>query len=135
MMTLFSQWAAVISARRRAGVRSALREGGELNLVSIRDVFQRTSGGLPGVEASPNDTGVKSFFSQQVRHTGAGGLVHSSAVEVDPAALGQKRGRVRQAVGLQAQTAEDALRPIFVVAVAADVVDRSVDLGEIDFRD
>ena len=74
-------------------------EGGEFDHVVGGDGFEREAGFPPRVEAAADDAGVEAFFSEDVRHTGAGGLAVSSAVEVDLFVLGECGDGVGQVVG------------------------------------
>ncbi len=83
-------------------------ERGQHHQVTLRHNFKRKSGFAPGGEAADHHVRVKSFFPQYVRHTGAGGFAHSSAVEVDLLVARQIVEHIAQAVGLDADGAADA---------------------------
>ena len=111
---------------------STAGEGGEFHHVVGGDVFKREAGLSPRVESTADDAGVEAFFSENVRHTGAGGVVRSSAVEIDFFGFGEGGDGVGQAVGFEALGALDALGSGVIVAVGADVEDGAVDIGGFD---
>ena len=51
--------------------------------ILLRNRFYRITCPLPGAEAAHHDTGVKAILAEDVRHTGAGGLAQSGAIEVN----------------------------------------------------
>ena len=51
--------------------------------ILLRNRFYRITCPLPGAEATHDDTGVKTILAEDVRHTGAGGLAQSGAIEVN----------------------------------------------------
>ena len=83
-------------------------EAGELDHVVFGDVLKRHSGLLPGGEAAADDAGVETLGAEDVRHTGAGRVVQSSAVEIDFFGIGKQGQGFGKAVGLKPDAALDA---------------------------
>ena len=93
----------------------------QLDQIVFGDGFDCLAGGPPGGEASVDDERVESLFSQQVRHTGAGGLARSSTVKINVFVFGELFDLFGKPVGLDTHRALDTVGPAVVVAIAAHV--------------
>src|ERR1700678_1504846 len=85
--------------------------------IVLRNRLQRFAGFAPGCQSADDHERVESFFPQQVRHTGAGGLACSSTVKINVFVFGKVLDLFIKIVGFDADGAFDPGRPSVVVAV------------------
>jgi hypothetical protein len=97
----------------------------QLDKIFPRHDLQWLTGFAPGGQAAYQDERVESFFSQQVRHPGAGPFARSSAIQVYVLVFGQPFQLLLKIVGLDADGTLDARGIGIVVAVAADIDDEN----------
>ncbi len=73
------------------------------------DFFEGVAGFFPGVEASDDNLGFEAAFLEEFCYALAGGLVLATAVEINFALFGEGGEEFGEAVGLDADGAEDAV--------------------------
>ncbi len=100
-----------------------LTECGQFHQIIFRHRLDGFSGFAPGGEAADDHKRVEPFFPQQMRHTGAGGLACSSAVQVDVFVFGKVFDFVLKIVGLNSNRVLNSSRTGIVIAVAPHVDD------------
>ena len=103
---------------------TALAERRQFHQIVLRNRLQRFAGFAPGRQSADYHERVESFFPQQVRHTGAGGLACSSAVKINVFVLGESLDLFLKIIRLNADRAFNPRRARVVIAVTADVDDQ-----------
>lgn len=103
------------------GCKLVLLEAGQHHQVVLRYLLGRQAKLAPCAQTAYHHRCVEAFLTNQMRHTGAGGFVQSSTVQIDICALRHAVQKLLKVVRLDTHGALDAHSFFVVVAVAAHI--------------
>ena len=108
--------------------RSILHELAQLvaDRAKAEPQVERVAGLGPAAESADNHVSLEAVFDECMRHPGASGFAHSSAVDKNVLVGRELRERGSQVAGFEPDGAANARSAAVIVALAADVNDQEV---------